>query len=71
MGSLPELAQELGAPWVATYTGTLDAQLLEASMDRARRITPADVRALRNGLARFSWPEIARQTAEAYRELTR
>jgi glycosyltransferase involved in cell wall biosynthesis len=68
-GSIPELAQVVGPPWVMIYPGELDAPVLQAAMDRARQIDPAQIEALHQRLEAFSWPAIAERTAAAYREL--
>jgi glycosyltransferase involved in cell wall biosynthesis len=68
-GSIPELARTAGASWIMTYERELDAETLEAAMDKARGIGAPEVVALRSRMESLGWPAIAERTAAAYREL--
>lgn len=62
LGAMPELARDLGAGWVRTYTGDLDEQTLAAAVEWAgsTRTTAPD-------LARYGWAHIADETLAGYR----
>lgn len=63
MGSLGELADEVGRDWVTTYTGDLDVTAIRAALDRARAVPPG----VGVDLAAFEWDIVARKTRDAYR----
>lgn len=67
LGSMAELRECVGEDWVATYEGELTPSALRQAVEWATA-TPRE-RCL--ALDRLAWPEIARHTLDAYREVCR
>lgn len=65
LGSLPELQEILGEDWVRTYEGGLTAEILREAVGWALCV-PRDFQV---PLDEFSWPVLAQQTLDFYREL--
>jgi glycosyltransferase involved in cell wall biosynthesis len=64
VGSLVEIGQRVGAPWLHGYAGEFDKSVLLEAMERPRPQTPAP------DLSFFEWEAIAAQTVDFYRCLT-
>lgn len=62
IGSMPELAADLGPAWVRTYRGELDQHVLEEAMDWA-----AEPRSAPPKLDAYRWGRIADETLAGYR----
>lgn len=63
IGSIPEIADQVGRDWLITYEGPFDRHVLAAARHTATEIRrPLD-------LAYFDWLPIARRTAEFYRQV--
>jgi beta-1,4-mannosyltransferase len=69
LGSLTELAEQVGPRWMALFDGTLDAEDLRRAEASFREGTTANPGA-RPDLSAFSWRSIARATLAAYAETT-
>ncbi|MFO1155096.1 MAG: glycosyltransferase [Rhodospirillales bacterium] len=66
LGALGELRDAVGADWVRTYDGDLDAAVLASALDWAGGSTRGSA-----PLAGFGWDAIARQTLAAFGEIAR
>ncbi|MCX7826087.1 MAG: glycosyltransferase family 4 protein [Verrucomicrobiae bacterium] len=66
-GAVEELRQQVGGDWVRTYDGDLTPDILQSALRWALEIARPD----RAPLERLDWPDLARQTVEAYRQLSR
>lgn len=68
-GSMGELRQRFGAPWVMTYDGALTAETLHSALGTLDRV-PADEAALERRLRQeVGWERIAAETVAFYRSL--
>ena len=70
LGSLAELAEQVGPRWMALFDGALDAEDLRRAKSSFRERTAPDPGA-RPDLSAFSWRAIARATLAAYVGATR
>jgi len=65
LGSMRELADLIGAPWVTLFDGKLEADELLAALDAAKHVSgPAPLEPL-------AWEAVGRQTLEVYQQLVR
>ncbi|MBM3889662.1 MAG: glycosyltransferase family 4 protein [Verrucomicrobia bacterium] len=64
-GTVEELRQQVGDNWVRTYDGNLMPDILQSALRWALETT----RPARAPLEKLDWPDLARQTVEAYRQL--
>lgn len=62
IGSMPELAADLGPAWVRTFGGDLDQHVLDEAMDWAAEPRPAPP-----DLEAYRWSRIADETIAGYR----
>ncbi len=63
-GAMPELQKLIGSSWVKTYTGTLDPEVLRASIEWA-----LPIRNELPDLSQLDWAVIAQQTYSAYQAM--
>ena len=66
MGSMPELQTRVGAEWVRTYQGELNA----TELTKAIRWAHDWQRPAKPDLSDFDWSNIARETVAAFKQLT-
>ncbi len=66
LGAMAELQRAVGADWVRTYEGDLDAAILASALEWA---TPPAAARGEAPLAPFAWEAIARQTLAAFDEI--
>ena len=64
LGAMGELQQAIGADWVRTYEGELNAAVLASALEWATTAARATA-----PLAAFGWEAIARQTLAAFAEI--
>jgi beta-1,4-mannosyltransferase len=63
VGSIAEVAEQVGSRWLRAYPGSFDHKCLEAAFDDQPR--PGE----QPDLSAFDWPIIARQTVDFYRQV--
>jgi beta-1,4-mannosyltransferase len=65
LGSMGDLRDDFGGDWVRTFTGNLDAEELERSLDWAAQPRPS----LCPMAEKYRWPSIRSETVRFYREV--
>lgn len=63
-GAMPELQRVVGEDWLRLYEGELDAATIAGALEWARSARPGSP-----PLDELRWPEIARRTVHAYRQI--